>query len=153
MEIPEVLGTVPGWITAGSTVTAAGIALKAWLARVKLSQENEDGIRDHYAKELAALRGQILLLQQSSDLRAAAADKRYDDAIKAADLRHNQCQEEVERQRHKLTDMQEEIDALHRRISAQGHGVVALFEPAHDIPQDMQDHIRSLRQDEAPDDR
>jgi hypothetical protein len=63
MSPTDFIGTLPGWITALSTSTAAGSLIIAyWKRGVKLRQlSNEDRAdhRDHIAEEMAALRQNV----------------------------------------------------------------------------------------------
>jgi hypothetical protein len=116
-----------------------GLAVKLWIDNKKLTIDSETGIRDHYAKELAALRAQRLADNVASDARIAAAELRYTEAVDAADKRHHLCEEECDRLRERVAGMERKFQQLHETT-------LRLFQPREDLPEAMKVHIRSLEQ-------
>jgi len=138
------------WLSTGALVGVFGLAVKLWLDNRKITVDSEGGIRDHYAKELAALRAQIiesgqaaaarlLEAQQIGDARLAAAEKRYTQATENADRRHRSCEEECDRLRAKVFGLERTIAQLHKTS-------VKMFEPRHDLPEEMKEQMRSMEQ-------
>lgn len=99
---PDFLGTLPGWITAASTTTGVVTIIVAYWKRgvslQRLSNEDEADIRDHYALEVEALRGQLLTLE-----------RHYRDMLEQSDRRHAEC--EVAR-----VEMRNELEGLKSQI-------------------------------------
>lgn len=137
-------GSLPGW---GTFIVLLSIIGSLWLKNKKIVVDSEGGIRDHYAKELSALRLQFLAVQAASDERAKHADERYDAALTAADGRHAACEETCDGLRKQVAVMQQELDGMRRQISSFGEGSIRIFEPRADLPEDMKDKMRSLKQD------
>jgi hypothetical protein len=135
------VGTLPGWITAGGITAILGIVCKTWLGGAKLRLDSEGNIRDHYAKEVASLRAQLISVQSTAAAMLAAANQRYDEAITAADKRHSQCEEECERLRERVSDLSDEVAGLQLRMSAGHKATVRLFEPKSTLPREVKDQI------------
>jgi hypothetical protein len=99
---PDFLGTLPGWITAASTITGVVTIIVAWWRRgislQRLSNESEADIRDHYADEVGALRTQLLTLE-----------RHYREMLEQSDRRHAEC--EVARQ-----EIRTELEGLKSQI-------------------------------------
>lgn len=121
-----------------------------WIRNRKITVDSEGGIRDHYAKELASLRAQILessraaaaaLLEAQTlgDARLAAAEKRYTEATENADRRHKSCEEECDRLRIKVYGLERTIAQLHKTS-------VKLFEPRSDLDEETKARMRSMEQ-------
>jgi hypothetical protein len=99
---PDFLGTLPGWITAASTTTGVVTIIVTFLRRgvslKGLRNADEADIRDHYAQEVEALRGQLLSME-----------RHYREMLEKSDRRHEEC--EAAR-----SAMRQEIDGLKRQI-------------------------------------
>ena len=116
-----------------------GIILRFWLVNRKLDIESVGGIRDHYAREVASLREQVLAVQSSSDLRASNAETRYNEAVKAADARHAICEDECQRLREVVMGLERQIMQIHKTS-------IKLFEPKSTLPEDVKEQMRSMEQ-------
>ena len=146
-DIGSIMEAVRPWLSTGSLVGLAGLAVKLWLDNKKLTIDSESGIRDHYAQEVASLRAQVLAVQTAADARVANAEKRYEEAIASADARHHVCEQECDRLRDRMSDMQTEIDALNRRIGALNAASLRLFEPKTTLPDALRDQMKSFEQE------
>lgn len=134
------------WVSTGALVGLLGLCVKLYLDnkrlaldRKKITFENEDGIRDHYATEVASLRRQIIETQKLSDQRMANAEKRYAEAVNAADSRHRSCEQECDRLREKVLGLERQIEQIHRAS-------LKLFTLREDLPEETKEHLRSLEQ-------
>lgn len=146
----NVLEAMRPWVSMGTLVGMFGLCAKLFLDnhritldRNKIELEGEDGIRDHYATEVASLRRQILDTQKLSDERMANAEKRYAEAISAADSRHRNCEQECDRLREKVLGLERQIEQIHRAS-------LKLFALRDDLPAETKEHLRSLEQEAAP---
>lgn len=145
----DVIEAVRPWISTTAIVGLFGLAVKLWLENRKIGLSAETKLRDHYALEVASLRAQVLAIQSTSDVRAANAEKRYEEAVAAADGRHHLCEEECERLRGLMSEMQLEIDGLNRRIGQLNAASVRLFEPKSTLPEELREQMRSFEQGEV----
>lgn len=136
MTFPEVAEAIRPWISSGALVGLLGLATTFWLRNRKLSIESDNGLREHYTKELAALRAQVLAVGTSADTRMAAAEQRYTEAIVAADQRHVACEAECQR----LRDM---VSGLERQMAQVHKSSVRLFEPNAKLPEDVKAQMRA----------
>lgn len=127
------------WLTSTAIVGLFALVVNFWVKNRQLSLDAESGIRDHYAKELAALREQILKIQEASDARVANAEARYTEAVQAADRRHHDCEAECDRLRERVAAIERKYVQLHRTT-------LRLFQPRGDLPPEVLEHIRSLEQ-------
>lgn len=145
MDWGALLEAARPWVSTGALVTLAGIVVKLWLDNKKLNIDSEGGIRDHYAKEVAGLRAQVLAVQDQADLRASRAETRYNEAIKSADERHAHCEEECERLREMVRGLERQIATIHKSS-------LRLFEPKFSLPDDVKEDMerRSLEQGAVP---
>lgn len=137
------------WLSTISIVGLFGLAVKFLLGTKTIDLSSETKLRDHYAAEVASLRAQVLAIQKTSDERAANAEKRYEEAVAAADRRHHICEEECVGLRSRISEMQLEIDALNRRIGHLNASAVRLFEPKATLPEDLKEQMRSFEQGEV----
>lgn len=129
-------GAIPMWGTFGLLL---GVILRFWLVNRKLDIESGGGIRDHYAKEVASLREQVIAMQAASDLRAGNAEARYNEAIEAADKRHAHCEQECQRLREVIMGLERQIMQIHKTS-------IKLFEPKSTLPEDVKEQMRSMEQ-------
>ncbi|TXH85406.1 MAG: hypothetical protein E6Q77_00550 [Rhizobium sp.] len=138
------------WVSTTALVGLFGLCVKLYIDnkrivtdREKIILDGEDGIRDHYATEVASLRRQIIETQKLSDERMANAEKRYAEAISAADSRHRNCEQECDRLREKVLGLERQIEQIHRAS-------LKLFALRDDLPAATKEHLRSLEQAAAP---
>jgi hypothetical protein len=141
--IGSVIEAARPWISTGALVGLFGLCVKLFLDNKKMELDTEGGIRDHYAKELASLRSQILEATKLGDARLANAEKRYAEAIRAADSRHRNCEQECDRLREKVIGLERQIEQIHRAS-------LKLFALRDDLPAATKEHLRSLEQASAP---
>lgn len=76
MTPPELLGTIPQWITAGSLVTIIIAYWRRGVALKGLQNTDSANIRDHYAREVAALRDELRICEEECADRLDLADQR-----------------------------------------------------------------------------
>ena len=74
MTPPELLGTVPQWITATGVISIIIAYWRRGVALKGLSNTNEAHIRDHYAKEVASLRDELRICEEECADRLELAD-------------------------------------------------------------------------------
>lgn len=146
----NLLEGVRPWVSTGALVGLLTLCVKLYLDnrrisldRDKITLEGEDGIRDHYATEVASLRRQIIDTQKLSDERMANAEKRYAEAITAADSRHRSCEQECDRLREKVLGLERQVEQIHRAS-------LKLFTLRDDLPEATKQHLRSLEQAASP---
>lgn len=143
MSWGDLAEAVRPWVSTGALVGLFGLVVKLWLDNKKLNLDSEGGIRDHYAKEVAGLRAQVLAVQDSADLRAQRAETRYNEAMEAADTRHKHCEEECERLREMVRGLERQIAAIHKSS-------IRLFEPKSSLDPETKEQMRSLEQGVPP---
>lgn len=146
MDLGNILEVVRPWVSTGALVGLLGLCVKLYLDnrritldRDKITLEGEHGIRDHYATEVASLRKQLIDTQKLSDDRMANAEKRYAEAITAADSRHRSCEQECDRLRERVLGLERQIEQIHRAS-------LKLFTLRADLPEETKEHLRSLEQ-------
>lgn len=124
MGLPEILGTIPGWIMAFATSGILGLLLRHKIQAGRLALDGErlamDGdvnIRDHYAKEVAALREQ--LNNQSRKFREdlQALDDRWRNLLKESEDRHEECLKDRDALRGRVNTLEDELRGLIRVIT------------------------------------
>jgi hypothetical protein len=76
MTPPELLGTIPQWITAGGIVTVIVAYWRRGVALKGLQNTDAANIRDHYAREVAALRDELRICEEECADRLDLADQR-----------------------------------------------------------------------------
>jgi chromosome segregation ATPase len=128
-------------VTSSATLGVAVQFYRIWRsarsADRKLDVDEADGIRDHYAAELAALRAQIVTSGTAHAERAReaeeryraglrAADERHDAAMRAADEREAQCQENVRELRSEVRHLSDEIIGLRRQLGQSSKSAIVL---------------------------
>ena len=74
MTLPEIAGTIPQWITAVGISTLIIAYWRRGVAMKGLSNEASKDIRDHYAKEVAALRDELRICEEECADRLELAD-------------------------------------------------------------------------------
>lgn len=131
------------WLSTGALLGLLTLCVRLYLTNKKMEVDTEGGIRDHYAKELASLRAQILEATKLGDARLANAEKRYAEAIEGADRRHASCEKECDRLREKVYGLERQIEQIHRAS-------LKLFALRDDLPAEMKDTLRSMEQASAP---
>lgn len=146
MDLGTIAEAVRPWVSTGALVGLLGLCVKLYLDnrritldRERITLDGEDGIRDHYATEVASLRKQLIDTQKLSDDRMTNAEKRYAEAVTAADSRHRSCEEECDRLRRKVLGLERQIAQIHQAS-------IKLFALREDLPEEMKTHLRSLEQ-------
>lgn len=115
MTIPqELLGTIPGWITSAGVVTLIGIVLRYRLGWRKLSDADDADIRDHYALEVAALRGKL----DNQEAHFLSLESHWRTILEGSDRRHQECEDARSLLRLEINKMHEEIAGLKAQIRA-----------------------------------
>lgn len=142
-ELGDLAEGVRPWLSTAALLGLLTLCAKLYLTNKKMEIDTEGGIRDHYAKELASLRNQILEATKLGDARLANAEKRYAEAIEAADHRHRSCEQECDRLREKVLGLERQIEQIHRAS-------LKLFALREDLPEAMKDTLRSMEQAAAP---
>lgn len=157
-----VLGFFAEWgraIISLSSLGTLGVALqfyRVWRAgrtsdeaqrqsALKLDQDGDGAIRDHYATELTALREQIIKSgnahAEREQLSAArhreqltAADERFRIAMEAADGREAECQRQVRGLREEVQALSEEIIGLRHQLGQSSRSAIILAATAPSLP-------------------
>lgn len=115
MTTPEFIGTIPGWITAIAAVTGLVAAfLKFGLGWRKQTLGDDADIRDHYAQEVAALRGKL----DGQEAQFLSLEKHWREILEGSDRRHQECEEARQSMRREINKMHEEIAGLRSQIRA-----------------------------------
>lgn len=115
MTIPqEIIGTIPGWITSAGVVTLIGIVLRYRLGWRKLGDADDADIRDHYAQEVAALRGKL----DGQEAHFLSLESHWRTILEGSDRRHQECEEARQLLRIEMNKMHEEIAGLKSQIRA-----------------------------------
>lgn len=111
---PAFLGTLPGWITAASTLTGLFYAILRFGLRWRdQSLGAEANIRDHYAKEVAALREQVM--RESAEFTKVEQHLRA--MIQDSDRRHEECESSRRIMRREIDDLHAELRGLKLQVS------------------------------------
>lgn len=116
MSIPqEIVGTIPGWITAATAVSGLIWAfLKFGLGWRGQTMADDADIRDHYAQEVAALRGKL----DGQEAHFLSLESHWRTILEASDRRHQECEEARQAMRREINAMHEEIAGLKAQIRA-----------------------------------
>lgn len=139
MNFWDYIEAVRPWLSTTALVGLFALCVKLFLDNKKMELDTEGGIRDHYATEVASLRRQILDTQKLSDERMTNAEKRYAEAIDAADRRHKSCEQECDRLREKVLGLERQIEQIHRAS-------IKLFALRDDLSEETKETLRSLEQ-------
>jgi chromosome segregation ATPase len=122
---PQILGTIPGWITAMTStgiLGAIGLFLRAFLKNKEIDQaaivaarksEQEDRVKD--SAEMAGLRTELRSLREYVGAQAEASIKREALMQEQADKRYAQCQHENDELRDRVHDLEAKISGMHRQ--------------------------------------
>lgn len=134
-QLPDFLGSVPAWITAGGMTTLVGVVLlhlrgirklKIEATQVEITAKtSEQGlknadtadIRDHYAEEVKQLREQLRGQGERHRNEIEVLKKSYREEARASDDRHEACvrgREELRDQNRALKDL---VHGLRRIIT------------------------------------
>lgn len=141
-QLPDFLGSLPAWITAGGMVTLVGVVLThlRGLRKLKIEARQVDinavqvdktdgaDIRDHYAEEVRQLREQL-----------NGQGERHRLAQEASDRRHEECVREREILRDQVRALKDLVSGL-RRIITQASASRAIRiagEEPGEIPEDI----------------
>lgn len=138
-ELSRAAEGVRPWLSTGALLGLLALCGRLYLTNKKMEVDTEGGIRDHYAKELASLRAQILETQKLADARLANAEKRYNEAMQNADTRHRGCEQECDRLREKVQGLERQIEQIHRAS-------LKLFALRDDLSEETRETLRSLEQ-------
>lgn len=142
MLTPDFLGTLPGWITSASVVTLLGMLLRHHIQHGRLTLDDraqkatsEAAIRDHYAQEVNALRGQLDRQSKSFREDLASLEKQWRDLLREAEERHEQCLKDRDALRERVSDLEDELRGLIRLITQASVDRVLML--GEDIPADV----------------
>lgn len=137
---PDLLGTIPGWITSGAVVTLLiAILRRDVLIKGQVAQKEED-IRDHYSVELAALRAQRAEDQRIHALEREEDRKRWKEALDHSEEQHKICNDDRDKLRGRLRNVEDKLEGLYRTmIATNAEGVIRLGDT---IPE----HVREVAQ-------
>lgn len=114
--LPDWLGTIPQWISAGGVVGVLYIVAHVYLGKSqlgiksqqvhlegeKIEIEGDAKLREHFAEELKRLTAQI-----------KSAEERVD----RAEDRQRKCEQREERLRRRVAHLEDEVTGLHRIIA------------------------------------
>lgn len=139
MDLSTILEAARPWVSTGALVGVFGLAVKLWLDNRKMTLDTDGGIRDHYAKEVASLRKQLIDVTNLSDQRIANAQKLYDEAMAASKRREDDCERRCD-------DLRERVVGLERMIEQIGRTSMKMFEPRADLPEEQKAKMRSMEQ-------
>lgn len=122
----EILGTIPQWLTALTGLAGLTWAfLRFGLGWRGQTMADEANIRDHYAKEVAAMR--LELNQQEKNFRAVETHLRT--LLEASDRRHEECEAARADSRREVEALHLEIEGMRRQmIRYSAEGVLVLSE-------------------------
>lgn len=154
-NLPDILGTVPSWLTGGGVLGILGLLIwwQLGLRKIDVEQigiDNQDraDIRDHYAAEVAALRQRIDAQAQNHATRVADLERRYQEnvseaearwrkAVRDVEERHEKCERELSLQAEKVRKLEKDYAGLERQILTQASDrVLALGAPGRPQPSD-----------------
>lgn len=127
------------WLTSGAIVALLGLVVKLYLDNKKMSLDTDGGIRDHYAKEVASLRRQLIDVTELSDKRIANAQKLYDEAMSASKRREDNCERRCD-------ELRERVVGLERMVEQIGRTSMKMFEPRADLSEEQKAKMRSMEQ-------
>jgi hypothetical protein len=132
---PDLLGTIPSWITSAGILTMLGLLLRWQIQNRQIGAGDTANIRDHYAKEVASLRAS--LHSQANQFRQDldAMDKRYRDIIAASEERHEECQADRDKLRQEVGILRDEINGLVRVITQASIDRVVML--GENVPEDI----------------
>lgn len=135
--VPDVLGTVPGWITSGGIMGILGLLIWWQMGNRKIGvdqqvQFNVDkaDIRDHYAEEVSALRARIDTQAANHATRVTDLETRYQRnigeveerfarALRDAEERHADCMRDKDGQHDEINNLKDQVAGLRRQIGLQ----------------------------------
>lgn len=132
-------GTNGEWLTSGVIVGLSGIVVKLFLDNKRMEVDTEGGIRDHYAKEVASLRKQLIDVTTLSDQRIANAQKLYDEAMASSKRREDDCERRCDELRERVVGLQRLVEQISRTS-------MKMFEPRSDLPEEQKERMRSMDQ-------
>lgn len=112
MIAPDLVGTVPQWLTGGGVFALVGLWWKRDVALRKISSSEAGDLRDHYAGELAAVRKERL--QDREEF--LKLEKHLRTIIEESDRRHSECESARQVMRREMGAMQDEIAGLKRQV-------------------------------------
>lgn len=115
---PDLLGTIPGWITSIGIGTIVVTLLRRDVQIKGQKATAEEAIRDHYAEELTALRA-----QRAEDLRVAILQreedsKRWKEALEHSEAQHDICLKDRDTLRTRLRKVEDDLEGLYRTLIA-----------------------------------
>ena len=136
-SIPEIVGTIPGWITSATVVSGMGLYLKSVIDGRKLSMEDREALRAGYTAQVAAL------TQDNIALRAEVAKTRRE-----ADADREDCYKATDSLRTIVTQLREEIAGLRMNAMAKDAAAIRSTEnisPAMQRALDTLDEVTGTR--------
>jgi hypothetical protein len=139
MDFGSLAEAVRPWVSTVSLVGLLGLCVKLFLDNRRMTLDTDGGIRDHYAREVASLRKQLIDVTLLSDTRLASAQKLYDEAMEAAKRRHDDCERTCDTLRQKVVGLERMIEQLSQTS-------MKMFEPRADLPEEQKAKMRSMEQ-------
>jgi hypothetical protein len=152
-QVPDALGTVSSWISAGGIVGILSLMIWWQLGnrKIRVDQERVDverdqqhnvdkaDIRDHYALEVGALRDRIdaqaarhattvAQLEARYQSNVSAVEDRYEKALASAEKRHEDCEAAREELAGKVRKLEDDIAGLNRQLLANSADRVIVME-------------------------
>jgi branched-subunit amino acid aminotransferase/4-amino-4-deoxychorismate lyase len=104
--MPELFGTLPQWISSAGIIAFIGLYVKYELGRRKLGNDDVFDIRQHYATEVAALRGRLV-----------EVEAHYRRMLKDVEEQHEECKRDREQLHLVVNGLKSELNGLKRQMS------------------------------------
>lgn len=162
MTTPEILGTIPGWITSGGILTLIGILLRNQVQNRRLGIDKlaaeavaDVSVGGLLATEVKELRDR--LDKQSTKFEAALdavkkqhadamdeQDRRHRDAMDASERRHEECLKDREGLRGEVSILRDEINGMVRVITQASIDRVVMLGDV--VPNDIKDAAARAQQ-------
>lgn len=132
-DVPALVGTVPGWISAGGIVGLLTLLVRFVLGNKKLDNDAAEQIRVHYDAQIKLLWDQLNQTREDSDRRIIAIREEYERQIKVIRTEHDT----------QTKDMKAEIDGLRKQLLAYEAAAMRNL-PEGMLTNEMQSALRSL---------
>ena len=114
--LPDIVGTLPSWISASGILTLVGILLRNQQVNRKLQNESQGLIGQHMGVELASLRDQIIKIGEHHLEREREIDDRWRQLLAESEARHAECQRQREELGQKVGALSEELTGTKRQF-------------------------------------